>query len=98
MAIQSSTYDPESNWRACIKLLADARHAAQHETTTHGTAKHMAEYLASLPLIEVLPLLALLNTQRLSPAASCLTSTAKAGEQGRPAIGGNLTSESRPTS
>ena len=89
----------ESNFRNCENALYAALvHAKKQEpTNSWGQAREQARYLASLPLLEALPILALLNANRLPPSASCrATRETKDGDTARPVIGGDLPTENRP--
>ena len=100
MTIKSSDDVFEDTFRKCERLLyAGLVHGKKLEPdNSWGQAHEQAKYLAALPLIEALPLLALLNASRITPAASCrATRSEKAGETSRSAIGGASNSESRPT-
>ena len=79
----------QSSLRDCAKTLyAGLVHAKKTEPdNTWGQAYAQARYLASLPLIDALSLVALLNSHRIPPASSPTVAT-KAGENARSAIGG----------
>jgi len=82
--------------RKLIELVIAARVHACFETTTNKAAARMVDYWSALPLIEVLPFLALLNANRTAPSASCrATRETKDGEQDRLAMGAS-NSESQP--
>ena len=88
----------ENTWRKCEQAIyAGLVHAKKVEPdNTWGQAREQARYLASIPLLEALSLVVLLNSYRLTPSASCRTSQPKDGEQGRSEIGGHLNTEVRP--
>jgi hypothetical protein len=88
----------ENAWRKCEQTLyAGLVHAKKTEPdNSWGQAREQAKFLASLPLIEALPIIALLNAQRLTPSASCRATHPRDGEQGRSEIGGHLNTEVRP--
>jgi hypothetical protein len=93
MASHTAEEISEEARRKLIELVIAARVHACFETTTNKAAARMVEYWSSLPLIEVLPFLALLNAQRSTPSASCRTSQPRDGANGRSALGGDLPTE-----
>ena len=93
MAIQSSEDFSLSNERKINAMLTEGLKLGEREATLHGQMLVLKRYLAAHP--DRLLLLDVIHFP-YPPAASCLTRTAQAGDEGRSAIGGSKP-ESRPT-